>query len=62
VRVLQPGGEADFALEALGAERPGQLGVEDLEGDGSVVLEVGGEEDRGHAAPAELAKDGVAAR
>jgi hypothetical protein len=36
-------------LESLDAERLGDLGMEDLEGDGAVVLEVGGEEDRCHA-------------
>jgi hypothetical protein len=62
VRMLQPGGEADLALEALGTEHVGQLGVKHLEGDRAVVLEVGGEEHRGHAAAAELAEEGVAAR
>ena len=38
-----------------------ELGVEDLEGDGAVVPEVAGEVDRGHAAAAELALEGVAA-
>ena len=52
--MLEPGGEADLAEEALGAEGGGELGVEDLEGDVAVVLEVLGEEDRGHAV-AELA-------
>ena len=40
--MLQPGGEADLALEALGAERGGQLGVEHLERDRPVVPEVAG--------------------
>ena len=55
VGMLQPGGEPDLALEALRAERLPQLGMEHLEGDGAVVLEVAGEIDRGHAAAAELA-------
>ena len=38
--MLQPGGEADLALEALGSERGGELGVEHLERDRAVVLEV----------------------
>ena len=58
--MLQPGGEADLALEAVGAERGGELGEEDLERDGAVVAEVVGEVDDGHAAAAELALDGVA--
>jgi hypothetical protein len=60
--MLQPGREADLALEALRAERLGQVGVEDLEGDGAVVLEVGGEKHGGHATAAELAEEGVVAR
>ena len=59
VRVLQPGGELDLALEALGAERVGQVGVQHLERDRPVVPQVLGEEDRGHAAPPELALEGV---
>ena len=61
VRVLQPGGDLDLALEPGRALRRDQLGVQHLEGDGAVVAEVVREEDRGHAAPAELALDGVAA-
>ncbi len=37
----------------------GELGVEHLEGDGAVVLEVAREEDRGHAPATELALEGV---
>ena len=40
--MLQPGGESDLALEPLGAERGGELGVEHLERDRAVVLEVAG--------------------
>ena len=39
----------------------GQLGMEHLERDRPVVLEVAGEVDRGHAAAAELALEQVAA-
>ena len=60
--MLQPGGELDLALEPLGAERGGQLGVEHLERDRPVVPEVLGEVDRGHAAAAELALEPVAIR
>ena len=60
VGVLQPGGELDLALEALGAERGGELGEEHLEGDRAVVPEVLGEVDDGHAAAAELALERVA--
>ncbi len=60
VGMLEPGGEADLALEALGAERRGELRVEQLEGDRAVVLEVRREPDRGHAAASELALERVA--
>ena len=58
--MLQLGGEADLALEAVGAEGEGELGEEELEGDRAVVAEVLGEVDDGHAAAPELALDGVA--
>ena len=59
VRVLQPGGELDLALEALGAQRAREIGVEHLERDRPVVPQILGEEDGGHAAPPELALEGV---
>ena len=46
--------------EPLGAEHGGELGLEDLERDLAVVLEVLGEVDGGHAALAQLALDAVA--
>ena len=55
--MLEPRGEPDLPLEALGAERRGKIGVEDLEGHGPVVPEVVGEEDGRHPATAELALD-----
>ena len=58
--MLEPGGEADLAKEALGAEAHGELGVEHLERDRAVVPEVAGEPDGGHAAAAELALERVA--
>ena len=58
--MLQPRGEHDFALEPLGAERGGDLGVEHLERHRPIVLEVVGEEDRGHPATAKLSLDTVA--
>ena len=60
VGMLEPGGELDLALEALGAERGGELGVQDLERDRAVVLQVLREVDRGHAPTAERALDRVA--
>jgi hypothetical protein len=60
VRVPQPGGDPDLLEESLRSERGGQLGPQDLEGDGPVVPQVVGEVYRGHAAAAELALDAVA--
>ena len=54
-------GEPDFPKEALPPQRRGQIRVEDLEGDKTVVLQVTGEIDRRHPAAAELALDRVAA-
>src|SRR2546430_2579734 len=39
VGVLEVRGDADFAQEPFGAERGGHFGMEDLEGDGAVVLD-----------------------
>ena len=57
--MLEPGREPDLALEPLGAEGLGQVGVEDLEGDGTVVPEVVGEVHGGHAAVPQLAVEDV---
>ena len=48
--MAEAGGGLDLAQEALGAERGGELGAEDLDGDLAVVLEIFGEIDGGHAA------------
>ena len=57
----QVGRHLDFAQEAVDPEGVGQLGVEDLEGDRTIMAEVARQEDGGHAAPTELALDDVAA-
>ena len=54
MRVLQPGGDLDFAEKAIVAERRCQLGMEDFDRDRSMVLEVLGEVDHRHAAAPEL--------
>ena len=59
VGMLQPRGEADLALEPLGAERDGQLRMEHLERDRAVVLEVVREKDGGHAPASDLALEGI---
>ena len=60
VGVLQPGGEADLALEPFRPQGVTQVRMEHLEGDGPVVAEVVREVHRGHAAAAKLALDGIA--
>ncbi len=59
--MLQPRRQLDLALEPLGTMLRDQLRVEHLEGNGPLVPEIPGEEDHGHAAPAELTLEGVAA-
>jgi hypothetical protein len=59
VRVVEPGGEGDFAEEPLRAERGGDLWLQNLQGDGTIVLQIVGQIDRGHPAPAELPLDRV---
>src|SRR5262245_38639729 len=59
--MLEPRGELDLPLEPLGAERGGELRMEDLERDGAVVAEVLDQIDRGHAPAAELALERIAA-
>ena len=58
--MLEAGDRFDLALEALGAERLGQLRMKHLEGDEPLVPEVDREEDRGHAASPELTLNAVA--
>ena len=60
--MLEPGGEPDLALEALGAERRGELGVQHLERDRPVVPQVVREVDGRHPAPAQLALERVSVR
>jgi len=56
----EPGGDPDLLEEPLRAERGGELGAQDLEGDGTIVAEIVCQVDRGHAAASELALDAVA--
>ena len=57
--MLQPGGELDLAEEAVRPQCGREVGMEDLERDRTVVPEVAGQKDRGHAPTAELALDRV---
>ena len=58
--MVELGGDGDLAEEPLGAERVGEFGVEDLDRDRAIVLEIVREVDGGHAALPELALDAVA--
>ena len=60
--MLELGGDADFAEEPVGTEGGGQFGMQHLERDRPIVLEVVGQEDGGHAPAAGLTLDGVGAR
>jgi hypothetical protein len=60
--MLQAGCDLDLAVEALRAERGSELGEQDLEGDGSLVLQVLGQEYRGHPPASELALERVLTR
>ncbi|HET7249187.1 MAG TPA: hypothetical protein VFI79_05030 [Gemmatimonadales bacterium] len=58
--VLQRGGGLDLLDEPIGAQHGGELGLQDLNGDLVVVLEVLGEIHGGHPARAELPLEAVA--
>ncbi len=60
MRVLQVGGDPDLVEEAFGAQDGGQLGMENLDRDLALVLDIVGQVDRRHAAAAELTLDRVA--
>jgi hypothetical protein len=60
VRVIQPGGEADLALEAFRPQGRHQLGVEKLERHWAIAPEVAREIHGGHATAPELALEEVA--
>ena len=60
VGVVEPGGDLDLGQKALGAEDGAELGTKDLERYFTIVLQVGREVHRGHAARTELALDAVA--
>ncbi len=58
--MLQVRRRLDLGQEALGTDDGGQLGLQDLERDLALVLEVVGQVDGGHPALAELVPDDVA--
>jgi hypothetical protein len=55
VRLLEPGGELDFARETLG----GEVGAQDLHNDVALERRIAGKEDAAHPAATELALEGV---
>ena len=61
VGVIQPGGDLDLTQKPVGPEGRRQLGAEHLDRHLTVMLDVAREIDRRHAAPSQLALDGIAA-
>src|SRR6185437_2759518 len=59
VGLLQRRGDPDFALESLGAEPGGELRGKNFHNDAAAESPLFGDEDARHAAPAELAVEGV---
>ena len=59
MRVLEACDRLDFALKALGAERPRQFRMQHFERHWPLVAEVLGQVNRGHAAASELVLDAV---
>jgi hypothetical protein len=58
--VLEPGGNADLALEALGTARQDAIRGQDLQRDGAPVPEVPSQVNGGHASASQLALEHVA--
>ena len=59
VRMLQPGGELDFALESLSANGCREVRMQKFYCDAAIVPYVDGQVHRGHAATPELLLDRV---
>jgi hypothetical protein len=62
MRVGEASGDSDFPKEALGTNRCGELGAQNLDCNLASVLLLVGEEHRRHTAAPELALDCVAFR
>ena len=60
--MLQARRDPDFSQESVGSQRGREVGTEDLEGDGSLMLTVHGEVNDRHAASPQLTLDGVTVR
>jgi hypothetical protein len=61
VGVLEVGRNLDLGQETFGTDNGGQLGLEHLQRDLALVLEVIGQVDGRHPALTQLTRDGVAA-
>jgi len=57
--MVQACGDANLSQESLGTECGSEFGVQDLESDGTIVLQVPGEEHGPHSPAPDLALDGV---
>ena len=57
--MLQPGGKLDLPEEPLGAQAGGHFGMENLERDRPVVLEIAGEVNRRHPSAADFALEPI---
>jgi hypothetical protein len=58
--MAKPGSHLDLSQEPLIPEPGRQVGVENLQGDATMKLEILCQVDRGHAAATELALEGIA--
>ena len=58
--MVQACGDGNLTQESLGTECGGELGIQDLESDGTIVLQIAGEEHGPHSPAPDLALDTVA--
>jgi hypothetical protein len=59
VRMLQPSGESDLALETMCRETDGKIGPQHLDHDASAKPRIAGDEHTRHRAAAELALQNI---
>jgi hypothetical protein len=57
--MVKPRGDLDLAEEAFGPEARGELGVQNLQCDPAIVLEILRQEHRGHTAPSHFAFNAI---
>jgi hypothetical protein len=58
--VLKLGGDPDLAQESIGTDRGRELGTENLYGDRTLMPDIAGQVDGGHATLADQPLDGIA--